>query len=125
MYSAKKIRFSSEAATDHQVAAAFAMQHLILGIPCIYYRPNQPSPALNRVNALHSRFVCVLNAFLCLQISWPPNCVAPDNPRHAYIVDGGPTHGDMLLQACEQLNSQNRSGLGQDRLDHGCHSCAV
>ncbi|HQX49877.1 MAG TPA: alpha-amylase family glycosyl hydrolase [Planctomycetaceae bacterium] len=37
----EKIRFSSEAATDHQVAAAVAVQLLTLGIPCIYYGTEQ------------------------------------------------------------------------------------
>jgi glycosidase len=36
-----KIRFSAEAATDHQVAAAVALQLFTLGIPCIYYGTEQ------------------------------------------------------------------------------------
>ena len=37
----QKLRFSSEAASDHQVAAAVAMQAFTLGIPCIYYGTEQ------------------------------------------------------------------------------------
>lgn len=36
-----KIRFSSEAASDHQVVAGVAIQLLTLGIPCIYYGTEQ------------------------------------------------------------------------------------
>ncbi|MGZ8308530.1 MAG: hypothetical protein ACXWU0_01660 [Rhodoplanes sp.] len=36
-----KIRFSSEAASDHQVVAGVALQLLTLGIPCIYYGTEQ------------------------------------------------------------------------------------
>jgi len=36
-----KIRFSSEAASDHQVVAGVAMQLFSLGIPCIYYGTEQ------------------------------------------------------------------------------------
>jgi len=36
-----KLRFSSEATSDHQVAAAVAIQLLTLGIPCIYYGTEQ------------------------------------------------------------------------------------
>lgn len=36
-----KIRFSSEAVSDHQVAAAVALQLFTLGIPCIYYGTEQ------------------------------------------------------------------------------------
>jgi glycosidase len=36
-----KIRFSSEAASEHQVAAAVALQLFSLGIPCIYYGTEQ------------------------------------------------------------------------------------
>jgi glycosidase len=45
----EKVRFSSEAASDHQVAAGTALQLLTLGIPCIYYGTEQalagPEPA--------------------------------------------------------------------------------
>lgn len=37
----KKLRFSAEAATDHQVVAGVAMQLFTLGIPCIYYGTEQ------------------------------------------------------------------------------------
>ncbi len=37
----EKIRFSSEAASDHQVVAAVALQLLSLGIPCLYYGTEQ------------------------------------------------------------------------------------
>jgi glycosidase len=37
----EKIRFSSEAASDHQVAAGVALQLFSLGIPCIYYGTEQ------------------------------------------------------------------------------------
>jgi glycosidase len=37
----EKIRFSSEAASDYQVAAAVALQLFTLGIPCIYYGTEQ------------------------------------------------------------------------------------
>jgi glycosidase len=37
----EKLRFSAEAATDHQVAAAVAFQLFTLGIPCIYYGTEQ------------------------------------------------------------------------------------
>ena len=37
----QKLRFSSEAASDHQVAAGVAMQAFTLGIPCIYYGTEQ------------------------------------------------------------------------------------
>jgi glycosidase len=36
-----KIRFASEAASEHQVAAGVAMQLFSLGIPCIYYGTEQ------------------------------------------------------------------------------------
>jgi glycosidase len=36
-----KIRFSSEAATEHQVVAGVALQLFTLGIPCIYYGTEQ------------------------------------------------------------------------------------
>jgi glycosidase len=36
-----KIRFSSEASCEHQVAAAVALQLFTLGIPCIYYGTEQ------------------------------------------------------------------------------------
>jgi len=36
-----KLRFSSEAASDHQVVAGVALQLLTLGIPCIYYGTEQ------------------------------------------------------------------------------------
>lgn len=36
-----KIRFSSEAATEHQVVAGAALQLFTLGIPCIYYGTEQ------------------------------------------------------------------------------------
>jgi glycosidase len=45
----EKLRFSSEAASDHQIAAATALQLFTLGIPCIYYGSEQalagPEPA--------------------------------------------------------------------------------
>lgn len=45
-----KIRFSSEASCDHQVAAAVALQLFTLGIPCIYYGTEQafagPEPSV-------------------------------------------------------------------------------
>jgi glycosidase len=45
----EKVRFSSEAASDHQVAAAVAVQLFTLGIPCLYYGTEQalagPEPA--------------------------------------------------------------------------------
>jgi glycosidase len=37
----KKIRFSAEAASPHQVAAAVGIQLFTLGIPCIYYGTEQ------------------------------------------------------------------------------------
>jgi glycosidase len=37
----EKIRFSSEASSDHQVVAGVALQLLTLGIPCIYYGTEQ------------------------------------------------------------------------------------
>jgi len=37
----EKIRFSSEAASDHQIVAATALQLFTLGIPCIYYGSEQ------------------------------------------------------------------------------------
>lgn len=37
----QKLRFSSEAASDHQVAAGVAMQAFSLGIPCVYYGTEQ------------------------------------------------------------------------------------
>ena len=37
----EKIRFSSEAASDHQIVAGVALQLLSLGIPCIYYGTEQ------------------------------------------------------------------------------------
>ena len=37
----EKIRFSSEASVEHQVAAAVALQLFTLGIPCIYYGTEQ------------------------------------------------------------------------------------
>jgi len=44
-----KVRFSGQAASDHQVAAGVALQLFTLGIPCIYYGTEQalagPEPA--------------------------------------------------------------------------------
>jgi glycosidase len=37
----EKIRFSSEAASDHQIVAATALQLFTLGIPCLYYGSEQ------------------------------------------------------------------------------------
>lgn len=37
----EKLRFSSDAATEHQVVAGVALQLLTLGIPCIYYGTEQ------------------------------------------------------------------------------------
>jgi glycosidase len=37
----QKLRFSSEAASDHQVAAGTALQLFTLGIPCVYYGTEQ------------------------------------------------------------------------------------
>jgi glycosidase len=37
----QKLRFSSEAASDHQVAAGVALQAFSLGIPCVYYGTEQ------------------------------------------------------------------------------------
>ncbi len=37
----QKLRFSSEAASDHQVVAGVAMQAFTLGIPCLYYGTEQ------------------------------------------------------------------------------------
>ncbi len=37
----EKLRFSTNAASDHQVAAAVAIQFFTLGIPCIYYGTEQ------------------------------------------------------------------------------------
>jgi glycosidase len=37
----EKIRFSSEASSDHQVAAGVALQLFTLGIPCLYYGTEQ------------------------------------------------------------------------------------
>jgi glycosidase len=37
----EKIRFSSEAASDHQVVAGLSLQLFTLGIPCIYYGTEQ------------------------------------------------------------------------------------
>jgi glycosidase len=37
----QKLRFSAEAASDHQVAAGTALQLFTLGIPCIYYGTEQ------------------------------------------------------------------------------------
>jgi glycosidase len=39
--SGEKIRFSSEAASDHQVVAGVALQLFTLGIPCLYYGTEQ------------------------------------------------------------------------------------
>jgi glycosidase len=39
--SGDKVRFSSDAASDHQVVAGTAIQLLALGIPCIYYGTEQ------------------------------------------------------------------------------------
>ena len=39
--SGHKVRFSSDAASDHQVVAAVAIQLFALGIPCIYYGTEQ------------------------------------------------------------------------------------
>jgi glycosidase len=47
-----KLRFSAEAASDHQVVAGVALQLFTLGIPCIYYGTEQafagPEPAERR-----------------------------------------------------------------------------
>ena len=39
--SGDKVRFSSDAASDHQVVAGVALQLLSLGIPCVYYGTEQ------------------------------------------------------------------------------------
>jgi glycosidase len=39
--SGEKVRFSSDAASDHQVVAGVALQLLSLGIPCVYYGSEQ------------------------------------------------------------------------------------
>jgi glycosidase len=48
----EKIRFSSEAGSDHQVAAGVALQLFTLGIPCLYYGTEQalagPEPGERR-----------------------------------------------------------------------------
>ena len=48
----EKIRFSSEAASDHQIVAGVALQLFTLGIPCIYYGTEQalagPEPSERR-----------------------------------------------------------------------------
>jgi glycosidase len=48
----EKIRFSSEAASDHQITAGVALQLFTLGIPCIYYGTEQalagPEPSERR-----------------------------------------------------------------------------
>ena len=48
----EKIRFSSEASSDHQVVAGVALQLFTLGIPCIYYGTEQafagPEPSERR-----------------------------------------------------------------------------
>jgi glycosidase len=48
----QKLRFSAEAASDHQVAAGTALQLFSLGIPCVYYGTEQalggPEPAERR-----------------------------------------------------------------------------
>lgn len=48
----QKVRFSSEAASDHQVAAGVILQLFTLGIPCIYYGTEQalagPEPSERR-----------------------------------------------------------------------------
>ena len=48
----QKLRFSAEAASDHQVAAGTALQLFTLGIPCIYYGTEQalggPEPGERR-----------------------------------------------------------------------------
>lgn len=48
----QKLRFSAEAASDHQVAAGVALQLFTLGIPCIYYGTEQalggPEPGERR-----------------------------------------------------------------------------
>lgn len=48
----QKLRFSSEAASEHQVTAGVALQLFTLGIPCVYYGTEQalagPEPAERR-----------------------------------------------------------------------------
>jgi len=39
--SGRKVRFSTDASTDHQIVAAVAIQLFTLGIPCIYYGTEQ------------------------------------------------------------------------------------
>lgn len=39
--SGKKVRFSTDASSDHQIVAAVAVQLFTLGIPCIYYGTEQ------------------------------------------------------------------------------------
>ena len=52
--SGDKLRFSADAASDHQVVAAVALQLFSLGIPCIYYGSEQ---ALAGPEAAVQRFV--------------------------------------------------------------------
>ncbi|HEU5169436.1 MAG TPA: alpha-amylase family glycosyl hydrolase [Gemmatimonadales bacterium] len=49
-----KIRFSSDASSDHQIAAAIGLQLFTLGIPCIYYGSEQ---ALAGPEASERRFL--------------------------------------------------------------------
>jgi glycosidase len=53
--SGDKVRFSSDAASDHQVVAAVAIQLLSLGIPCIYYGTEQSFAGPEK--ALRDRFL--------------------------------------------------------------------
>ena len=58
--SGDKVRFSSDAASDHQVVAGVAIQLLALGIPCIYYGTEQSFAGPEK--ALRDQFLPDYNA---------------------------------------------------------------
>ena len=76
--SGNKVRFSSDAASDHQVVAGVAIQLLALGIPCIYYGTEQSFAGPEK--ALRDQFL--------------PDYNAGDPPPDKYLREAmfGPEH---------------------------------
>jgi glycosidase len=76
--SGDKVRFSSDAASDHQVVAGVALQLFSLGIPCIYYGTEQSFAGPEK--ALREQFL--------------PDYNAGDPPPDKYLREAmfGPAH---------------------------------
>jgi glycosidase len=100
--SGDKVRFSSDAASDHQVVAAVAIQLFSLGIPCVYYGTEQAFAGPEK--ALRDQFLPDYN------VGTPP----PDKYLREAMF--GPEHprlsGRAGLQTGAQGLDQNLPGFG-------------